>query len=433
MTIQDFSEELAPEITWAQVVDALEAGLSVELPIGVWEANTAVTPATGAHLKGQGRKTRIIVTGADTNLFHLNGVQDCVFKDFYVEHTGNDHGYTFYVDGASSHISIRDVQALNPFALVKTTGTSSSRNTSIDVRDCYAKSTTGTIAQASQYGYIFEWTDDISIRDCRASGFRLDGLKFGGDNSGIRVLGGRFFDNGYFSGDGIDAYTGGENLTIVGTVCDGNGLNSTGIDGDDSETGGAGIQIKTGPLSGTSGRSYPHNVQLIGVQCRNNADHGLILNRSDPSTTSQGWVSGVSIVGGIFEGNGQQGIYLRGRMISVHGAVCRANGTDGIQVSTFCQEVVISACLLMGNGTNTSSDTGIEINADSCTVTGCIFNGKDVVSAGDATAVAAGTQKARYGIRITSAVPGGNGGTNIVVTDCVYANHSTADILDQRV
>lgn len=416
-------------ITEQDIRDRLAAGMPVELGPGTWEFSTTITVRDGAYLKGAGPRTRFVVkSGVD--LFTISGANECYFSSFRVEHQGTTTGRTFLINSASNDITIERVKAINAFNLVKTTGSSGTRNSSINVKDCWAKSTLGLTATASQYGFIFEWTDDITVENCRAQGYRLDGLKFGGDNSGMRVIGGRFWDNGYLSGDGIDAYTGGEQLTIIGTQCDSNGLNATGSDAGD--TGGAGIQIKVGPLSGASGVGHPHNVQIIGVSCRGNADHGLIINRSDPSTTSEGWVSGVSVIGGVFELNGQQGIYLRGRAMTVVGAICRQNATDGIQVSTFSQEVALLGCLLLGNGSNTSSDAGVEVNGNSCQIAYCIFNGKDVTSAGDATAVAAGSQKARYGVRITSAVPGGPGGTNVAITGAQYANHSVANEQDDR-
>lgn len=166
------------EVTTNDLIAALEAGESVDLPDGTYHISETVTPASGACLRGQGRNTRIFAYG-DIDLFSLVNVDNVVFENLYIDHqVTTAAGTSISITGGCSNIRIEGVHFVNPSVAVDSLGTALAFNDSITIRDCLATNNADDegedYATLSESAYKFEYTTNHQISNFVQSGFRLE-------------------------------------------------------------------------------------------------------------------------------------------------------------------------------------------------------------------------------------------------------------------
>lgn len=299
----------------------------------------------------------------------------------------------------------------------------------------------------TSWGIHVDDVDGLILDGCRSEGNHLDGLKLRRYAWNVQVLGGEYSRNGlgYQSasspagGDGIDTYAGGEFLRIVGATCDENLGNGIQIKNDD---GGTGTNNDSGYGSGKFGLT--RKIDLIGVHaCRNQGGSGLLLYEAGDTAVNSYSVANVTILGGLYEENGDRGVDITGgRYIVAQGVKARRNRTYGFYVGVNAKYVDLDGCISIANGSAASTGYGAHINGDRVRVRGGIYIGTDddlITDATDETAIATKYHLVNIAVQATCsyvlidhpmAPEGTNGSSRSIqvasgVTD-VIVNHSGA-------
>jgi hypothetical protein len=195
------------------------------------------------------------------------------------------------------------------------------------------------VTKARGYGMRLSGCQRITLNQSSATFCGGDGLKLEYRVQDLLIVGGNFDDNGLSdkNGDGLDCYAGAESVAIYGTSFDRNI---------------AGIYMKTGPLTGNHSpggyHTFTQKLYLHDVKCRGNRRTGLDINRSEGDVSNYPLVTDVTIEGGEFDYNAQNGIYLRGRNITLIAPTMRGNGAQGLTV-TSAWDLEIIAPRIIGN------------------------------------------------------------------------------------
>jgi len=163
------------------------------------------------------------------------------------------------------------------------------------------------------------------------------------------------------------------------------------------------------------------NATVIGFNSRNN---GRGLATAEPDSWNPDNAIALTVLGGHFEGNGDQGIAANGaRYALVQGAVCRGNGSHGIELIE-TKDASISGCDLRdNNGWGLYMDNGAK-STDRISTVGNVIKGNGagaITSLGSGSKVLANTtdQVSTLSSASTIAVPEGcdtvliTGSTNI--------------------
>lgn len=351
----------------------------VHYPAGRYTITETITVPSGALFEGDGHDTVFVATGdfpaitvVDTD---DSGTANTTLRNFSVERTNtlgsvgeaqtsSDGVLWLGSDGVVENVWIRDC-----YVGVRTSdgAVTSDRLTLRNVRSTHSNATANT----SLYGFQFDGVRYLRVDDCVASGHWFDGLKVRKNCRNVLVTGGRYHDNGASgAGDGIDAYSGGQLLRILGAVCEDND--------------GGGINVKSGGLTaepvGASAFGYVRSVDVAHCTCRGNTGIGLDLNRNTAANpTSEPLVHAVTVTGCVLEDNTLAGLNVRARNVSVTGCVVRGNGaaTHGAVVATEAVDVTVSGCVFAGNGGGTAGTANLYVAGTRVQVVGCVFAGKD--------------------------------------------------------
>lgn len=268
-------------------------------------------------------------------------------------------------------------------------GAVSGTATRVTFNDCIAKA-------SEAYGFEVDNTDGIVLNNPQSVVSFLDGIKLRRKTKNVQVFGG--YLTGSDTGDGMDAYAGGDQFTIVGTVFSGNDIN--------------GLTIKNDDLNRTDPANYGYvrNFAITGCIASNNIGNGFTAHRSSGSPDDP---TEPLVARGVFTAcqahdNGNQGYYLQSRQISLVACTASRNGMVGFYLEPVCRDITLVACVAAGNsnpahGGTTNLRDGFVIDGSRIKVLGCSSNGADPDGAVDDAAVAAGTKNQRYGFLIQAA------------------------------
>lgn len=227
-------------------------------------------------------------------------------------------------------------------------------------------------ASTSQFGIMATHVDGLVVEDCDLADAWLDGLKLYKWCRDVRVLRGRFHHNGKAyavngtAGEGIDCFTGGEDVVIDGTVLDHNG--------------GSGLIIKTsGPHAGMNfnpefGRQ--RNFTLRDIVARDNVGAGIGIEgvydsgsvfspRLDSAAEDdRPRAAQIEIISARCENNGLHGLFLNGLDIQVQGGVMRANGLEGIRIGENARDVRVADTSIIGCGTAVAAGAALPVTVE---------------------------------------------------------------------
>lgn len=252
----------------------------------------------------------------------------------------------------------------------------------------------------TNFGINIDDADGVTIDTCYGRGNWLDGLKLRKKTKNVTIIGGAFTGNGvYGAGDGADCYAGGDTFTIMGTEFSGNTGN--------------GLTVKTGDLQQTNsaGYGYVRNVLIDNIRCIGNTAIGCYLTVSAPLDLTQPLVSAISVIGGLYEGNGTgangDGLYVSARNVTVTNAISRKNRRHGFLATSRAIDTIFTGCIAIANSQAAAgSYNGFDISGNGGSLVNCLAIGADadaVAVAGDYTAL---TKYHKQGVYINSTATG---------------------------
>lgn len=334
-----------------------------------------------SHIKV--RKAAGAVAGASGHGVHLIGISDgAVIEDVWVD--GMSSG--FYIGG---HL-----------------GTVPGTATRTLLSRCRA-------TNSNVYGFLLEEVNGTRLSECVSSVSGLDGVKLTRDAKNVTLTGGYF--TGAVAGDGLDAYAGGDTLTIQGGTYSGNSIN--------------GITIKCDDLNKTDAATYGlvRKINVTGVHADNNTGNGITCHRSNgnPDDATEPLVRGFNLSSSSFQGNGSYGVYLQARMVTVSGVSCLRNGLDGVYLEPACLDVSLLGVNVAGNSvTAAGTRDGIHLDGTRIKVLGGSSIGADPDGATSDADVAAGTKTQRYGVHVAATA------TEVEVLGLSNVYNLTGDVQD---
>ncbi len=369
------------------------------LPPGRFKISRPLSIPSEATIHGAGTFATTIVVPNDSSfaVFDIDGKRNIHLSGFSIKkENGNPTPaalvklYGIQVGGQSSDTLIENIHVdgcFRGFNIAGGEGHHPGISQRVTLRDCLATHSTTPTANTGQFGFNIDDCDQVTLINCHANHHWLDGLKLRKKTRNVTIMGGSFNHNGEAkagggAGDGIDAYAGGDTFNFSNIICEHNYGN--------------GITIKTGPLNNppdAANYGYVKNANLSGLRMCHNAGNGVYIGRSSSDEPSEPLVSGITIHGGLFEGNGLSGIYLRGRNISAIAPFVKGNGREGITVAPNTFDADIIAPKVLANATNKPGYyPGILISGTRIKIRGGTINGKDantVTQDGDYAALTA--------------------------------------------
>jgi hypothetical protein len=304
--------------------------------------------------------------------------------------------YGVRIRGNASDVRIEHCEAdgfVRGFQVAGAEGTVAGTCSRITLRSCVAKNSPST------FGFNVDDTNVLVMDDCHATANWLDGFKLRKKTTNVTLIACSSIGNGVgylsnpalYAGDGLDAYAGGDTFLITGFVSESNYGN--------------GLTVKTGALTKTDSANYGYvrNAQIIGCRLRSNQSQGLYLTVSDVADLAEPMVNCVSVVGGVYENNGQAGVYVNTRNTSLLGPIARDNQQHGIVTSSRAMDVEIVSPVCIANGRSLAANyDGINIQGTRIRVRGGVYVGADAATVGQDSDLGALTAYQRYAVRVTS-------------------------------
>jgi len=214
---------------------------------------------------------------------------------------------------------------------------------------------------SGSFGFNVDETDTLTIDDCSTDNTDLDGIKLRRKTLNVTIRGG-IFENA-IGGDGMDAFAGGDNFVVDGTIFRNNGINGCTIKSDELN--------RDEPLV----YGYVKRIQVTNVRAYGNVGMGVGVYRhsgfSAPDDPTIPLAHHATITGCVCNNNGLYGMALGGRAITVQGGLCLSNGREGIKMQANCLDVSIVGAQLHGNGTAASGTyDGLWLDGKRITVVG---------------------------------------------------------------
>jgi hypothetical protein len=385
------------------VTAAQAAGGRVYLPPGTYNISSAISLSDNASLQGGGAGVSVIrVTSAGVNAVVADGKTLVTLRDFSVVTTvaPSVAGYGVQIVGASTDILIERVKVvgfLSGFNIAGGQGAVAGTVKRITCREC-----TGNSNQ--NFGFTIDDCDTVTLDSCYGRYNNLDGAKLRKNTRNVQIRGGAYCEN--VTGNGLDAFAGGDTFTVTDTVFDQNG--------------GAGLEIKTGDLTASDAATYGYvrNGLFSNIRVRNNAGHGLEFNRSSGDGTSQPLAAHFTVLGGIFEGN-LVGIYVRARNVKVIGAIVRKNQSIGIDVRATASDVDLLGCMVIANSQSAAGgNPGVQIAGKRVGVIGGSINGAEGDAIYQDSDYASLTKYHNYGVLVA------DGSDDIFVREVQITNYT---------
>lgn len=340
------------------VDQAATSGGVVTIPPGTYRVTKPIKLPSRIRLEGASTESTKLVApqGVDFDLIEIRDADSVSVTDLTLEEKDrvfDGKGAGLHIAGKSRGIIVEGVVVRGfgaGFRLARDEGAEGAQVSTVTLRDCRAE-------EAKTFGFELNNCRQVLLDNCSAFRHRLDGIKLRRQTQDVTIRGGVSSNNGHNgpNGNGVDAYAGGSSFVIRDLLVE--------------ENNGSGIYIKTGPLNdegyGEVGRGL-----ISDVIARNNISSGLDINRSGGDLPKPDkkklppLASHFVIVGGLYESNERNGIYVRGRNISMIAPIVRANARSGINLSS-AWDVQISGALISGNGASEPGKfSGIEIGFD---------------------------------------------------------------------
>jgi len=350
-------------------------------------ANTIIEGVAGATILRSGAAPTTPIINITTNGVQVKGVAFSVLSG-----VATSRGYGVHVHGNAANVVLEDLSG-SGFVMTVAVGYGATGAGDGTVTNLSMLRVRGNTSPNS-WGIGLDDCDGVSLIDCYGTGNWLDGLKLRKKTKNVTVLGGEYSGNGASgTGDGIDAYAGGDTFVISGTICDDNAGNGLTIK-----------QALASPPITTAEFGYVRNVQLANLRARNNTNGSGLYMSADPGVPL---VSHVSVTGGLFEGNSQHGVYLGTRNATVVGAIAKLNGEHGFITEGDAMETTLSACLAIANSQSLANGfDGFNLSGFNGKVLGCQAIGVNGDDVDDSTDYAALTKYHRNGVLVTSIATG---------------------------
>lgn len=306
------------------------------------------------------------------HLFKLDGVERVTIENAYIKEEACSFDYT---TGAAFFVSnARDIHFSNVFTKgfasgFKVFSAEGTENKNISFSKCRSE-------YSDYYGYEIGNSTFVDFYDCQAEFNYTDGFKLTKSTKNVHFVGGYSNHNGQIkvvdptngnNGNGVDAYAGGEYLTISDLTTNDNY--------------GSGVYIKTGNLN-EQGAALPYglvtNIHISNLKSGFNLGSGSGLEfKQDVATAPV--PTHVNVLGGIFEGNDYSGIRVaNGRNINMIAPIIKNNNVDGIAINKG-HDIHIIAPIVTANSQKTAGMYyGIFLGVvESVTIIGGVVNGAD--------------------------------------------------------
>jgi hypothetical protein len=340
--------------------------MHIHLPPGTYGLKAPLSLMSGQRLSGAGPGSSVLLVQTPIPAIVMNAVVGCEVSNLGVERASGGDGTGVLVYGGAQRVLVENVSALRffrnfdlqspvPLAL----------NTDVTLRNCFGGSST-------QYNISVQRSSNVLIESCvsRMSGY--DGVKLLAQTYDVTIRGGHF--SGSEHGDGIDAYAGGERFVIQDVVCEDNNFN--------------GITIKTDLDSKEFTKNgIVRSVQVSNVRCYGNTGSGLTFHRHNGTNpeddNSIPLAAHAVFTGCVLEGNGNYGLGLQGRNVTVVGSICRGNGLHGVKVLAASRDVDLIGLTVIGNGVSapgSATSHGILIEGVRVSVSGGRVIGADDIN-----------------------------------------------------
>lgn len=391
---------------WQKAVNAAAGGRRVNVPPpegSCYLLKGTVSVPSGVHLAGIGPGlVEVRVPAASTfRVFDIDGGARVKVAGFrFTKADGAALAGTAYavsIRGAAADVVIEDCEAVGfvrGFNVAGAEGTTPGTVTRVTFRRVVSD------ASPTEFGYNVDDADGVLFDDSHAAGNWLDGFKLRKKALNVTVRGGSARGNGVgyltnaslYAGDGLDAYAGGDTFVIDGWVAEGNYGN--------------GLTVKTGDLNQTdpTGYGYVRNVQLVGVRARYNLNgSGLYLTVSNPTDMAEPLVNAVSVVGGVFQGNSSDGVYVNARNVSIVGPLVRDNQRNGITTGARALDVEILSPVVIANSRGAANGyDAVSLDGTRVRVVGGTYVGVDADTVAGDGDYAALTKWHRNAVRVSA-------------------------------
>lgn len=364
----------------------------------------ALVIPSGVRIVGIGTKASRLTLKANINwpALYVNGTGDALFADLTLdrESAGVPMGSQIgvQINGASSNVHLERLVIDGFYGGVRVRPGSGYTTGSIDMKNITLRDVT-VRNSSNTYGIELAGVDGFVLDNCESSyNLNSDGLKLSGRTLNGLIQGGRYNHN---KEEGIDAFTGGQNLKVVGVTCDENKQN--------------GLIVKTDNVTASDPAMLaPRGIQFIGISCKNNGAHGMGIYKMNsggtpPALGEQVALAQVTISSGEFVGNYYDGIFTDARNVTIQGVVSRLNGRHGIYVAANALHNTINGPVLAGNGRNKAVNEGsftafggkaanIWIRGQHISLNGGILTGADADNVTDKTNLATVPRSTSYNV-----------------------------------
>jgi hypothetical protein len=396
-------------------VAAAATSLGTVLLTGNHFVTGTITIPEGVVVQGAGGIVKVsVAAGCNFAVFRIDGTRGEVRDLRIVKASGavaGANGYGVLVAGNSTGVRIANVTADGMsvgFIASGILGTVAGTVKQVVFERCRA-------LNSNVFGFQADDTNGLELVHCSSTVSGLDGAKLRKKTYNVTVTGGYY--TGAVAGDGMDCFAGGDTFTIQGTVFADNGHN--------------GLVVKNDTLTRDDPASYGYvrAVNVTGLIATGNKGSGIACHRGSGNDTTISLVNGVNFSSCQLNGNGNYGLYLNARNVTVSGITARRNGMDGIYLEPACRDVDLIGCHVAGNSignpyTAVSSRDGFHIDGRRIRIIGGSSNGSDPDIVLNDADMAAGTKKQRYGLRVEVAA------TDVDVFGFNAFNNITADVND---
>jgi hypothetical protein len=334
--------------------DAVAKGLKkVIVPYNTYSVTSTITIPIGIDVDFMG-STLTVPQGFTFNALRITNGSHQKINNLNIVETSHNYtatGFGIYIDGNSDSLTFENIYVQGGNSGIYSAAANTFLNTNIIFKECRCD-------YASQFGFWFDNTKGLTIDNCFAFNCWYDGFKLRKNVTNLIIKGGESSNNGVSlasggNGNGIDCYAGGQNFLIDGFITNSNG--------------GSGIYMKTGDLNDQTGELFGsvRNVQIVGVQCRFNTGNGLDINRvnaDDATGSTYPLMNHVNVLGGIYDGNLQSGIYARGRNINITSPMCINNKNHGINFANVMDANITSPICTANGQASAGLYHGINLN-----------------------------------------------------------------------
>lgn len=394
------------------IADCAADGRPCFLRAGTFQISGGSLAGAGV-IRGAGRGKTVIRQGStNAGVLDFDSKSDWEVSDLTLESDASaTHLRSLWIRGEGERGSVHRVQVTNG-GLYVSGGDASFDTTPNPTTPGFQKRLvldSVWVDDAGEYGISLDSVQGADLIAPQITSAAVDGIKMLHSCDDVTVTGGFATLCGQ---EGLDAFMGGRNLTIVGFKAFDNTGNGITVKSDDNLYDPGNIQLNA-------------QVTLVGVICRGNGAYGLTIDRNGAVDDPLIWLlSHVTVHGGVFEDNTQAGIKVRARNVSLVAPACRRNGQQGIYFLPEAMDCDVVSPQVSGNSqTTVNTYDGILVAGIRTRVFGGYSIGKDadtITADGDYAAL---TAQQRYGAVIAS------GSTDCEIHDTIAFGNATGDVV----